>query len=169
MRRRSKFKVQGSKFPFAPATLEIVLWSFGLVGMLALILVSNTCTVGERRAGLPPAAQNAIDTISDDISAGRDDKIYEAAADEWRQAATPEQSHASFERVRNAFGRTLSRALVEGREQQSAPAPLAGHTLTATFNTRFERADAIETFTLVEREGRWLLARYAVHSDALKQ
>ncbi|MFL6210238.1 MAG: DUF4019 domain-containing protein [Pyrinomonadaceae bacterium] len=131
--------------------------------LIVLTLVVSACAVSERRSGLPTAAQNAIDTITDDIAAGRDDKIYQEAADEWRQAATPEQSRASFERVRNTFGKVLNRALVEGREQQAS-----GHTVTASFNTRFERGDAIETFTLVERDGRWLLARYAIHSDVLK-
>jgi hypothetical protein len=137
--------------------------------VLSIVLVSVTaCAVNERRSGLPTAAQNAIDTITDDIAAGRDDKIYQEAADEWRQAATPEQSRASFERVRNTFGKVLNRALVEGREQQPATGAAGGHVVNANFNTRFERGDAIETFTLVERDGRWLLARYAIHSDALK-
>ncbi len=124
--------------------------------------------MNKTRDGLPPAAQTAIDALSDDIAAGHDDKIYEAATDEWRQAATPDESRASFARVRNTFGQVRSRALVAGQEQQAATGSLPGHTVSATYNTRFERADAIETFTLVERDGRWLLARYAVHSDALK-
>jgi hypothetical protein len=132
--------------------------------LLGLTFVVSACAVNERRSGLPTAAQTAIDTITDDIAAGRDDKIYQEAAAEWRQATTPEQSRASFERVRNTFGKVLNRALVEGREQQ-----VDGHAVTASFNTRFERGDAIETFMLIERDGRWLLARYAIHSDALKQ
>ena len=137
--------------------------------VLLFVLCAPACTVGDRRSGLPPAAQNAIDTITDDIAAGRDDKIYQEAADEWRQAATPEQSRASFARVRDTFGKVLSRALVEGREQQAgAGGTSAAHAVNATFNTRFERGDAIEAFTLIERDGRWLLARYAVHSDALR-
>ncbi len=136
----------------------------GIGLLIAIALAAPACAVNERRSGLPTAAQNAIDNITDDIAAGRDDEIYQEAADEWRQATTPEQSHATFERVRNTFGKVLSRALVEGREQQAAGARL----VTATFNTRFERADAIETFALVERDGRWRLARYAVHSDVLK-
>jgi hypothetical protein len=136
--------------------------------LIVLALVVSGCAVNERRSGLPTAAQTAIDTITDDIAAGRDDKIYQEAAAEWRQATTPAQSRQELERVRNTFGKVLNRALVEGREQQSATGAAGGHTVTASFNTRFERGDAIETFTLVERDGRWLLARYAVHSDALK-
>ncbi len=136
---------------------------------LALALCVAGCAVNKTRDGLPPAAQTAIDALTDDIAAGRDDKTYEAAAVEWRQAATPDESRASFARVRNTFGPVRSRALVAGHEEQAATGSLSGHIVTATYNTRFERADAIETFTLVERAGRWLLARYAVHSDALKQ
>ncbi len=137
--------------------------------MLAVALCGVGCAVNKTRDGLPPAAQAAIDALTDDIAAGRDEQIYAAAANEWRQAATPDESRASFARVRETFGPVRSRALVAGQEQQAATGPLNGHIVNATYNTRFERADAIETFTLVERDGRWLLARYAVHSDALKQ
>ena len=168
MSRSSKLKVQSSKSAapcnFEPLTLNFERRSFYVGLLVAFIIAAPACAVNERRSGLPAAAQNAIDSITDDIAAGRDDEIYREAADEWRRATTPEESRASFERVRNTFGKVLSRALVEGREQQAAGA----HLVTATFNTRFERADAIETFTLVEREGRWLLARYVVNSDALK-
>ena len=141
----------------------------GCLFALALLLVAPGCAINERRSGLPPDAQSAIDAITEDIAAGRDDKIYEEAADEWRRATTPDESRAQLERVRRTFGRVLSRALVEGREQQAGAAgALAGHAVSARFNTRFEHADAIEDFTLVERDGRWLLARYTVHSDALR-
>jgi Protein of unknown function (DUF4019) len=141
-----------------------------MVAVVAALLLAAaaSCKVNETRSGLPAAVQAAIDGITDDIAAGRDEKVYAEAAEEWRRAATPEESRALLARVREVFGRVSSRALVEGREQQSGTGALAGHTVTAKFNTRFERADAIETFTLVERDGRWLLARYAVHSDALR-
>jgi hypothetical protein len=136
--------------------------------LLAAALLAAGCAVAERRAELPAAALAAVDALADDIAAGRDDKVYAEAADEWRRAATPDESRARLARVRNAFGRVLSRALVSGRDEQTTSGALPGHSITATFNTRFERADAIETYTLVERDGRWQLARYTVHSDALR-
>jgi hypothetical protein len=36
------------------------------------------------------------------------------------------------------------------------------------YQTRFQQGDGMETFTLVEQNGRWLLARYFVNSTALK-
>ena len=139
-----------------------------IVTALLLVVAAPACKVNETRSGLPAAVQAAIDNVTDDIAAGRDEKIYAEAAEEWRRAATPEESRAMLARVREVFGRVSSRALIEGREQQTTTGPLGGHIVTAKFNTRFERADAIETFTLVERDGRWLLARYSVHSDALR-
>ena len=81
-----------------------------------------------------------------------------------------EESRANLERLRTGLGNVLSRAPLGAQERESGAAgDLAGHTLVVSYNTKFERADAMETFTLVERQGRWLLARYAVNSNALKQ
>ena len=91
-----------------------------------------------------------------------------AVADEWRSAAAPEQSRAALERARETLGRVVSRAPVRAAEQQNSSGELRGHTLSLIYNTKFERADAIEQLTLVERDGRWQLARYSVNSDALK-
>ena len=71
-------------------------------------------------------------------------------------------------RVRERLGKVESRALHTGKEQQSASPPLSGHTLELLYQTRFERGAAMERFTLVEREGRWLLAGYKVTSDLLR-
>jgi hypothetical protein len=66
------------------------------------------------------------------------------------------------------LGRVESRALHTGKEQAAASPPLSGHTLELLYQTRFERGEAMERFTLVERKGSWLLAGYKVTSDSLK-
>ena len=71
--------------------------------------------------------------------------------------------------VRERLGRVESRALRSGREQQSASAPLSGHALEVVYQTRFERGEGVERFTLLERGGQWLLAGYSVSSDVLRQ
>jgi hypothetical protein len=125
------------------------------------------CAVDERR-GIPPAAQAAVDAVTEDIAAGRDAKVYGEAAEEWRAAVGAEENSRMLARVRERLGRVESRTLHTGREQQSAAAPLSGHTLELVYRTRFERAEAMEKFTLLERGGRWLLAGYSVSSDTLK-
>jgi hypothetical protein len=134
---------------------------------LSLALVA-ACGVGQKRSGLPPEAQGAIDAVTENLARGDYEKIYADAAEEWRQTARPEESRAHLERIRQALGGVLSRAQLSAQERDAGGNAPEGRTLVVGYNTRFERADAIETFTLVERSGRWLLARYAVNSNALK-
>ena len=137
--------------------------------LLFLLVVMNlACGVEQRRSGLPSGAQSAIDNITNDLTRGDYEKIYAEAAEEWRRTNKPDESRANLERISNALGQMLSRAQLSAQERENASGDLAGHTLSVSYNTKFERADAIETFTLVERSGRWLLARYAVNSNALK-
>lgn len=132
-------------------------FTFALVG----------CASEERRS-IPAQAQATVDRVTDDVAAGRDAKVYGEAAEEWREAVSEEENSRLLGRVRERLGRVEDRTLHTGREQQSASTPLSGHTLELQFNTRFERGAGMERFTLVERDGRWLLAGYSVSSDALR-
>jgi hypothetical protein len=123
----------------------------------------------DERHSIPAAAQALVDSVTEDIAAGREAKVYAEAADEWRATVGEEESARMLSRVRERLGRVRGRTLHTGREQQSATAPLSGHTLELVYRTQFERGDAMEKFTLLERGGGWLLAGYTVTSDALKQ
>src|SRR5882672_7646769 len=57
-----------------------------------LSVFSAACNQGARRNGMPTGAQAALDTAIEDIDDGRYEKLYNEAADEWRQAATLDQS-----------------------------------------------------------------------------
>ena len=70
--------------------------------------------------------------------------------------------------MRDKLGNVRTRSLQTAREEQTATAPVPGHSLVVTYQTSFERGDGMETFTLVEHGGRWYLARYFVSSKALK-
>ena len=132
------------------------------------LVFSISCTRGERRSGIPPDAQAVLETAIEDINTGRYDKLYNEAAEEWRRDTTLEESKATFERLREKLGRASVRTLQTAREEQTGTAPVAGHSLTAIYQTSFERGQAMETFTLVERDGKWYLAKYFVSSTALK-
>lgn len=134
--------------------------------LLALALLAG-CAVDERHA-VPEGAQSAVERVTADIAEGRDAKVYEEASEEWRASVSSEESARMLSRIRERLGKVESRALHTGKEQQSAGPPLSGHTLELTYQTRFERGSAMERFTLVEREGRWLLAGYKVTSDLLR-
>lgn len=168
-RRAATEQLRGQLSP-APrrARSSRLLTFLGALVLLSFVLSTASCGVGQKRSGLPPGTQSSIDGITNDMARGDYEKIYAEAADEWRRTVTAEESRANLQRVRTRLGQVLSRAQVSAQESERAGGDLSGHALFVTYNTKFERADAIETFALVERDGRWLLARYAVNSNALK-
>ncbi len=116
------------------------------------------------RGGVPAEARATVDVVGEDLAGGRYEKIYNEAAEEWRQATTPEESEATLRKLRERLGNVRTRAFHTATEQDGS----GGHTFVITYATAFDRAEGMETFTLVERDGRWQLARYFVNSDALK-
>ncbi|HEX8748345.1 MAG TPA: DUF4019 domain-containing protein [Pyrinomonadaceae bacterium] len=124
----------------------------------------------ERQTGIPSAAQDAIDILTEDFNAGRFDKIYAESAGEWRERVTQEQSKETFSTLKERLGVIKEREYTSGRQQQKSPGGnLPGNSLVLRYNTRFERAEGMETLTLIERDGRYLLAGYSVSSNLLKQ
>jgi len=128
-----------------------------------------SCNAGNvRRSGIPPGAQTALETAIEDIDAGRYDKLYQDASSEWRNQSTAEESSATLQRLREKLGIARNRNLQTAREEQTGTAPVPGHSVTALYQTTFDRAEGVETFTLIERDGRWALAKYYVSSSSLR-
>ena len=134
-----------------------------LIGVLGL-----GCGLQTERRGVPSDVQEAISNITDDIAAERYEKIYNEAADLWRQDATLEQSVITFKTLRTRLGSVENRTLQSATEQQNSGGPLKGRAYIVTYQTKFQNGEGMESFTLVERNGRWQLARYFVNSTALK-
>jgi hypothetical protein len=120
------------------------------------------------RQGIPPEVESAIGTVGDDIATERYEKIYSEASELWRQDATLEQSVASFKTLREKLGQFENRLLQSATEQTNSGGPLQGRVYILTYRTKFQRGEGMETFTLVDRKGQWLLARYLVTSMALQ-
>ncbi|HEY0005603.1 MAG TPA: DUF4019 domain-containing protein [Pyrinomonadaceae bacterium] len=136
--------------------------------LLFLALASCACALTASREGIPPQAQATIDSVTAQMDAGSYEQIYEEAAEEWKRTSTPEQSKAFFNTLKSRLGNVKSRSFHTAKDQQNAGGDGPGHSFVITYQTRFERAEGMETFTLLERDGRWLLAGYFVNSDALK-
>lgn len=137
--------------------------------LVALLLSSSlACAIDRHRSGLPPGAQTVIDELTEEIAAGDFNQVYASAADEWRATVSAEENEKILARVRDTFGRVQSRAPVRADERGVGAGAQGGHTVSISYNTKFERGDAIESFTLLERDGRWQLARYAINSNAFK-
>lgn len=138
---------------------------------VALLLLPLGCRVGpqQRETRIPQEAQARVDRVTAQIEAGRDEEIYREAAEEWRRTSTPEQSAQIFTTLRTKLGKVRERARQTVHDEERTSGTEASHRLVIRYETRFERGEGMETFTLLEREGRWLLAGYMVNSDALKQ
>lgn len=142
------------------------------VGLLpltfVLVFASAACGLKAERRSVPAEVESAIGTISDDIASERYEKLYGEASELWRQDATLEQSVATFKTLREKLGPVESRMLQSATEQTNSSGPLKGRAYILTYRTKFQNGEGMETFTLVERKGQWLLARYLVTSTALK-
>ena len=137
--------------------------------VLGLALIFSGCSDrGERRSSIPDGAQAALDAGLEDIDAGRHEKLYNEAADEWRKETTLDESKATFQRLREKLGKAKTRDLQTAREEQTGTAPVPGHSVVVIYQTTFENGKGMETVTLLERGGKWYLARYFVSSTGLK-
>jgi hypothetical protein len=139
----------------------------GIVVLLALMIVSG-CALRSERGRVPTEVQDVVNTVGDQISQERYEQIYNESSELWKQDATLEQSNQAFKTLREKLGKVESRTLNSATEQENSGGALKGHAYILTYQTRFERGEAMETFTLLEQNGRWLLARYFVNSTALK-
>ena len=137
--------------------------------LLVLFAVTGfACGLKSDRRGIPSEVESAIGTVSEEIAAERYEKIYNDAADLWRQDSTLEQSVSNLKTLRTRLGLVENRTLQSAVEQQNSSGPLKGRVYIVTYRTKFQNGEGMETFTLIERDGHWQLARYFVNSTALK-
>jgi hypothetical protein len=136
--------------------------------IVLVALLNFACGAGSGQRSIPREVESTIGTITEEIAAERYDKIYNEAANLWRQDTTLDQSRETFKTLRTRLGAVENRTLQSATEQQNSGGPLKGRSYLVTYRTKFQNGEGMETFTLVERDGRWLLARYFVNSTALK-
>lgn len=136
--------------------------------VLLAVSISFSCAQKSERRTIPPEVESAIASVGDDIAGARYEKIYNEASELWRQDASLEDSVATFKTLQTKLGSVESRTLQSATEQENSGGPLKGRAYIVTYRTKFQNGEGMETFTLVERNGRWLLARYFVNSTALR-
>jgi|SRR5882724_2781523 len=158
-------RMRAVSFAYAVSHSRLLLVSF-LV--LFVSVIGFACAASQERRSIPPEVESAISSINEEVAAERYDRIYEEASELWRQDNTLEESIASFKTLRTKLGAVENRMLQSATEQQNSSGPLKGRAYIVTYRTKFQNGEGMETFTLVERDGRWLLARYFVNSTALK-
>lgn len=136
--------------------------------VVMLALTGLACGLQSERRSIPAEVEAAINAVSEDIATDRYEKIYNEASELWRQDASLEQSISAFKTLKTKLGKVEDRAVHSATEQHNSGGALKGDAFIITYQTRFEKGPGMETFTLVKRDNRWLLARYFVNSTALK-
>ena len=137
-----------------------------IVSLLAAIACA--CGVSNRGERVPAEVEDVVVNIGSNLDQERYEQIYTDSADLWKRDVTLEQSNEVFKTLRSKLGKVESRALNSATEQQNSGGPLKGHVFILSYETRFERGPGMETFTLIEENGQWRLARYFVNSTNLK-
>ena len=132
------------------------------------LAIASGCSPGTEGNRVPTEIQDVVTTVGNQIEQEQYEELYSDSSDLWKQDVTLEQSNQVFKTLREKLGKVESRTLHSATEQQNSGGVLKGHVYILTYQTRFERGEAMETFTLVEQNNRWLLARYFVNSTALK-
>ncbi|MGI8896821.1 MAG: DUF4019 domain-containing protein [Pyrinomonadaceae bacterium] len=136
--------------------------------MVLLSLSAIACGLKAERRSIPAEVESAINAVSEDIATERYEDIYNEASELWRQDASLEQSISAFKMLKIKLGKVENRTVHSATEQHNSGGPLKGDAFIITYQTKFEKGPGMETFTLVKRDNRWLLARYFVNSTALK-
>ena len=131
------------------------------------VLIVTSCREAER-ARVPSEVNEVITNIGEQIAQERYEQIYNESSDLWKKDVTLEQSNEVFKTLRTKLGRVETRSLNSAIQQENSGGALKGHVFILSYETHFERGDGMETFTLIEENGHWLLARYFVNSTALK-
>jgi hypothetical protein len=136
--------------------------------VLLSAFVAPACGRYGESARVPTEVNEVVTNVGENIAQERYEQIYNESSELWKKDVTLEQSNEVFKTLRTKLGKPESRTLHSATEQQNSGGALKGHIYILTYQTRFEQGDGMETFTLIEDNGRWLLARYFVNSTALK-
>ena len=125
-----------------------------------LAVTAFACGINNQRERVPSEVEEVVANIGSNLDQERYEQIYNESSDLWKRDVTLEQSNDVFKTLRSKLGKVENRSLNSAAEQQNSGGPLKGHVFILSYETRFERGAGMETFTLIEDNGRWLLARY---------
>jgi hypothetical protein len=130
--------------------------------------IVSACGKDVERSRVPSEVLEVVAHIGELIDQERYDQIYAESSERWKQDATLEKSNETFKTMIAKLGKVETRSLHSAAEQENSGGVLRGHVFILSYQTRFERGQGMETFTLIEENGQWKLARYLVNSTALK-
>ena len=115
------------------------------------------------RPRVPTEVNEVVTNVGEQIAQERYEQIYNESSELWKRDVTLEQSNQVFKTLRTKLGRVESRTLNQATEQENSGGALKGHVFILSYETHFELGDGMENFTIINENGRWLLARYFVN------
>jgi len=136
--------------------IGVLLMTFAL-GLLAFIALPQTATSSPptpavSREAPDPAVVDAARQWLALVDEGRWDESYRATGAAFRRLNTPQAWATVSDKVRVPLGAVIARTFVS---QENLPAPPSGYEVVK-FGTRFaNKADTVETVTLVREGGGW--------------
>jgi hypothetical protein len=136
---------------------------------IAVFLILIAACQDVERSRVPAEVQEVVAHVGDLIAQEQYERIYSESAERWKQDVTLEQSNETFKTLRTKLGGVESRSLHSATEQENSGGVLKGHVFILSYQTQFQRGEGMETFTIIEENGQWRLARYRVNSTALRQ
>ena len=139
------------------------------ISLIAVFLIFIAACQDVERSRVPSEVHEVVANVGDLIAQEQYDRIYSESSERWKQDVTLEQSNETFKTLRTKLGKVESRALHSATEQDNSGGPLKGHVFILSYQTRFESGEGMETFTIIEENGQWRLARYRVNSTALNK
>lgn len=127
---------------------------------LAPLLAPTSCSTADDIVH----AKQASAVLHDHFNNQRYDTILVQASDEYRQSVSVEQNRELFRGLRDKLGTATDSNVVGFRTMFSD----AGRSLILTCSTKYQRGEAIETFTWRLTDGKILLMGYQVNNITLR-
>lgn len=147
--------------PYRTPTRKRVLWkwSLAITAIVAVFLVwqCGNAVLQGRRLATP-----AVDRFHQQLNAGKFEEIYQEAAQGFREGG----KHEDIVRFLNAVHAKLGNAGATSAGNINVNATPNGTFVTTEYNTKFEKGDALETFTWLKAGGALKLHAYNIQSNA---
>ncbi len=133
-----------------------------LIGIVFLVAVTNgvSFAVGNPEAEAQKAAEHWLGLVD----TGKYLESWNETAPFFQRSVPKDQWEMSGKRIRESFGRMLSRKLKSARYTKSVPGAPDGEYVILQFDTSFEnKKAAIETITpTLDKDGRWKVCGYFI-------
>jgi hypothetical protein len=127
--------------------------------VIAAFILLSACSSGEELA----SAEKEIVRFHTDLSAGKGEQIHDRASADWKQATAKPDAVQLFSGVRSKLGKFVSGKQEGWRVNYTTN----GTIIIVQYNSKFEKAEGVETFTFKKNGDGAQLVGYNINSKAL--